>query len=325
MRKVAFYSVLNHRSLDPNKDTQAFKWAFLKHAHQSRNYQWVGDHSNADITFYLDIERERMCESFLLKYWKKLSDPRAIVINCVAQPIGIVRGIYTSLERPYHSEGRTEAGFYYRSDIVGRFTLLSHTIKREHLFSFSGNCSTHPVRGLMKELFQSNPAFRDTGDIIQVAHTQGDDQLMKTLEYSMQNDIATSSFVLCPRGVASSSQRLYEVMKMGRAPVIIADDWQPPRVNQCNWQDFAIFVRENEVNRIPEILSENQSRAVEMGVRARQTWERAFSAEAGFSTLCELGDRIVCAPRCGFEGALLQLPKWKYIKLLFNSVFSKLK
>ena len=50
--------------------------------------------------------------------------------------------------------------------------------------------------------------------------------------------------MICPRGWGSSSIRLFEVMEMGRVPVIISDAW----VNEApKWADFSVRVSEADV------------------------------------------------------------------------------
>jgi hypothetical protein len=75
-------------------------------------------------------------------------------------------------------------------------------------------------------------------------------------------------------------------MRMGRAPVILADGWIPPR--GPHWQEFAIQLSEKDFARIPRLLEEREAEAVEMGDRARREWERWFSEEVIFHHLVEL-------------------------------------
>jgi hypothetical protein len=90
-------------------------------------------------------------------------------------------------------------------------------------------------------------------------------------------------FVLCPRGVAPSSYRIFEAMKAGRVPVIIADEWVPPL--GPDWTEFSLRVPEAGLLDVPQILESLAARAPEMGVRASQAWERWFSREHAFQTV----------------------------------------
>jgi hypothetical protein len=87
--------------------------------------------------------------------------------------------------------------------------------------------------------------------------------------------ILDSNFVLCPRGIGAASMRLFEVMELGRAPVVISDAWQP--IPNLPWSDFALFVQEKDAEQIPALLEAARPRAAEMGRRAREVWERHYS------------------------------------------------
>ena len=50
--------------------------------------------------------------------------------------------------------------------------------------------------------------------------------------------LARTRFVLCPRGRGTSSLRLYETLAAGQVPVIISDQWVPPR--GPDWERFSL-------------------------------------------------------------------------------------
>ncbi len=66
--------------------------------------------------------------------------------------------------------------------------------------------------------------------------------------------IARSKFVLCPRGHGPSSFRLYEVLRAGRVPVIISDDWLPPP--EIDWPSLSVRVAERNVAQLPRLLED---------------------------------------------------------------------
>ena len=88
-------------------------------------------------------------------------------------------------------------------------------------------------------------------------------------------EIRRARFSLCPRGLSPSSYRLYESMQLGRCPVVISDDWMPP--DGPDWGRFAIFVRESEIRRLPEILPCERDRAEDRGRKAWEAWKEHFS------------------------------------------------
>jgi hypothetical protein len=76
-----------------------------------------------------------------------------------------------------------------------------------------------------------------------------------------------------------------ETMRTGRVPVIISDDWVEP--SGPKWEDFSIRVAENAVSDIPRLLEAREAQAVEMGMRARDEWQRWFSDEVAFHRVVE--------------------------------------
>jgi hypothetical protein len=86
-----------------------------------------------------------------------------------------------------------------------------------------------------------------------------------------------AKFSLCPAGWAPSSFRIYESMALGRCPVIIADDFTPPK--GPNWHDFALFYPQNKLKDLHPFLKEHEPIAKEMGSKAKEAFENYFSAE----------------------------------------------
>jgi hypothetical protein len=95
------------------------------------------------------------------------------------------------------------------------------------------------------------------------------------LKRAFVRDILEAKFALCPRGVGASSFRIFEAMQLGRAPVIIADDWSPPP--GPDWNSFAIFVPERHLARVPSILRHLEPEWQTRGQRARAAWEAFYS------------------------------------------------
>jgi glycosyltransferase involved in cell wall biosynthesis len=103
------------------------------------------------------------------------------------------------------------------------------------------------------------------------------DPQLKQPQLDFIDAILDAKFSLCPRGNGVASYRLQESLALGRAPVIISDDWVP--VSDLDWERFAIFVREREISNLPAILREHEARWKEMGDRALEAYESFFSRE----------------------------------------------
>jgi len=69
------------------------------------------------------------------------------------------------------------------------------------------------------------------------------------------NFTSRSKFSLCPRGYGPSSFRLYEAMQLKSVPVYVSDRHYLPWVNDINWKDICILIKENEIDTIEDVLN----------------------------------------------------------------------
>jgi hypothetical protein len=105
--------------------------------------------------------------------------------------------------------------------------------------------------------------------------------------------LARSRFVLCPRGNATSSVRLYETLAVGAVPVIIADDWVPPVGPE--WETFSIRWREGRVDGLIEMLEARDAEWPSMSKRARRAYDDYFSPDVYFHHVAERCRELVQA------------------------------
>jgi hypothetical protein len=63
-------------------------------------------------------------------------------------------------------------------------------------------------------------------------------------------------------------------MALGRAPVILSDDWVPP--DGVDWSECALIVKERDLARLPTILREHEHRWEAMGRNARRVYDGMF-------------------------------------------------
>ena len=162
------------------------------------------------------------------------------------------------------------------------------TEKRKYLFSFLGASRTHLVRKDIVAIDYKDSFLKDTSDKdLWLLNPEE----KKKFENEYVDVSKESYFVLCPRGVGVNSYRLFEVMQMGLATVIISDEWVP--FKGPIWEDFSIRIAENEVHKIPEILLERKKDAIKMGDMARKNWEQWFSKEVCFHHIANLCEELL--------------------------------
>jgi hypothetical protein len=203
-------------------------------------------------------------------------------------------GVFASIDRKHYSPRRVRSGFFL-SIQENPFLDYDTAPEREYLFSFVGSVKTWPVRAELKKLAHPRSHFVDTSTESLPVMTSGTDE-ERALFWRRYADIARrSKFVLCPRGAGASSIRLFEMMKMGRVPVILSDAWVPPLGPK--WDEFIIRVPEGQAAQVPAILEEREAEFLVMGEKARQAWVRWFSPETIFDTIVDWCLEIKAARR----------------------------
>jgi hypothetical protein len=196
---------------------------------------------------------------------------RCFVIDCADTSWELMPGVYTGLRRYQIDRNRFRSGGYLTeyNPVCDQVYAEKKDIEPQLLFSFRGAASS-PVR---QKIFAAN--FSSTEIAIQQIYRWCDHSGDEKLLYA--EELINSKFVLCPAGNCPTSIRLFETMKMGRVPVILADEWVPP--DGPAWQDFSIQVSESRVKELPEIIKTYEPDAFTMGKLARQAWEDWFSPD----------------------------------------------
>lgn len=187
-------------------------------------------------------------------------------------------GIYATIPHYLHQFPIYEYGFYIQSFDDWAFVDRVEFSKCQYLFSFIGSCTTHPKTRLK---------------ILELSHPQAylKDASIEKIDYHKYAEILNlSKFVLCPRGIGPSSIRIFEAMRQGRVPVIISDEWLAPL--GIEWDKFSIRVPEDRISSIPDLLTQMEDKAEEMGKIALECWQNNFSVEHSFDWIAEAAIRI---------------------------------
>ena len=191
--------------------------------------------------------------------------------------IPFLPGVYASLPQRWSRTDHTRSGSYLKAfghNYVPFRPLESPT----YLYSFIGKSTTHPVRTALLQLSHPRQYFKDTAPLWPYGDLSPDAR--RSLEDNYRQVSHESAFILAPRGVGTSSIRLFESLRMGRAPVIISNDWVPPE--GPDWNAFSVRISEEEIDTLPSRLESIEDQAAEMGMRAREAWTEWFSVEATF-------------------------------------------
>lgn len=196
--------------------------------------------------------------------------------------IPFLPGVYASLPGQWDRHDHTRTGGYLKA-FGHAYVPFKPLRDPTYLYSFIGKETTHPVRKALLELSHPRQYVKDTTALWPYGALPADQR--QELEGNYRRVSHESAFILAPRGTGTSSIRLFESLRMGRAPVIISDDWVPP--DGPDWESFSVRVPEAEVSTLPALLESMEDRAAEMGTRARAAWTNWFSAEATFHRVVE--------------------------------------
>ncbi|QGG96001.1 hypothetical protein [Actinomarinicola tropica] len=108
------------------------------------------------------------------------------------------------------------------------------------------------------------------------------------------DNLESSDYVLCVRGSGNYSYRLYEALSMGRIPVVVDTDLALPAPADVPWGDIAVWVRHQELDRLPELVAAHHAaldddERHDLQRRARAAWVEHLSPQGWFP---HLGERL---------------------------------
>lgn len=193
-----------------------------------------------------------------------------------------LRGLYPAVPRRWVHQGWALPAHYISAHIHKFSFTPEEGQNKDILFSFVGSSRAYPIRERIVQWRHPGGVVIDSSAKSDTGHwweKTNKDQFRDTF----RDVTRRSKFVICPRGVSSSSIRLFEAMEAGSVPVIIADDLELPLGPR--WEEFSLRVPERDVNDIPELVERWQDQATEMGLAARRTWEAYFSPQATFGAI----------------------------------------
>lgn len=196
---------------------------------------------------------------------------KSFVFDTQDTPLGLYPGLYCSLRRLLFSPARHRTSCYMQSfnEFIGQAEARAAPEFR-YLFTFQGNLTSR-TRG---QLFEANYGRDD----VLIERTQpfwNDTGGHRAFKQQYAQKILQSRYVLCPRGIGTSTFRLFETLQSGRVPVILSDSWVPPA--GIDWNAVSLRVPERDLARLPEICREALPRWDDMAREARRVWEEWFS------------------------------------------------
>ena len=247
-----------------------------------RIHQPVDSPAAADLVVFIensqyddDITFRRLRSHPLVRQ----SPSRCFMHNEQDHPFLALPGVYTALPDYFFDPAVAAVGpyLYPLNPAIGQ----AREMEPDLLFSFQGrpNCQVrrdllslqHP-RAVLRGTAAFNPFFTD----YQKDPTYFDD---------FARTLGRSKFVLCPRGVATSSIRFFEVLQAGRVPVVLSDHYVFPA--GPDWNEIALRIPERDFAQLPARLEAEEAGWQRRAQAARQAWEQWYAPEVLFHRMVE--------------------------------------
>lgn len=257
----------------------------------------VEDPQSADIVLIGNVRTENEYLRLRLNPVVLAHPEKCFVLNWGDFPARYLKGILTNLDRSIWNLGRFESGGFFtihpdfQNPYVNDFYLARSmpAEKRDYFFSFVGRDCTPLRNQLFKLKFSRGDVFvKDNSHFNNFSHQNTGATPERFLYFDA---MVRSKFALAPRGWGpGTSQRLFDAMQLGIAPVILSDKWVLPP--GPDWHSFAVFVREGSIADIEKILTKHEDRYQEMGRLARAAYEQYFHGEAYIRYLVDSCHRI---------------------------------
>ena len=241
----------------------------------SKKHSQADDPELADAILFLENNITKSIHDFrafsnteILRRWSH----KAYTLNYADTPVSFLPGLYVSLPMAQHDAKWTAAIPYPWPSPNPYLAGFQSTIANPgQCVTFRGSMS-HPVRNELINLFDQDGQLVSIQNVDRWFNHSDEEQL------DYLNEIANSKFVLCPRGIGTSTYRLYEALRLARVPVIISDEWVPPE--GIDWLSCSIRLAEDRLRDLPSAIRSYLERWPDMSQAAARTWHSAFDDSA---------------------------------------------
>lgn len=203
-------------------------------------------------------------DPFISQYFEKI-----FTITTDDSATGVLKGLYASIPKKRFDERyhRVVPYFEYNNEYV--FASESQT-ESSYMAGWYGNIRSSKLRRELFDRWGDNANFCLKQTESWYNHNEEEKRAYVQL-------ITNSYFSLCPKGWAAPSPRIYESMALGRCPVIISDQFVPPK--GPDWTKFSLLYPENDIGGLESFLQQHLKSALELGSNAKQAWNQYFAGD----------------------------------------------
>jgi hypothetical protein len=116
-------------------------------------------------------------------------------------------------------------------------------------------------------------------------HTDTAQKSPEVLRKEFVENLLSSDYALDVRGDANNTIRLFEILSLGRIPVILDTERNLPFRDVINYEDFSLIIDFRDIKRLPDIIAEfnssvSEEKLFDMQRTARETFLRYFRVDA---------------------------------------------
>jgi hypothetical protein len=276
-----------------------------------RAHTLVEDPAAADLVLFLDGHqhwRDLTLSAIVEHPLTRRDRNRAFLYNEMDQPWCAMPGLYVAMPRRSFDWRRQRPCAYLTVVNDLATTPAPAAPQPDLLFSYLGRLG-HPVREAIVQLRHPRAIVEDTS---RFSFFGPNTEEIAAQKRRYADVLRRSKFVLCPVGSGTSSFRLFETMAAATVPVIVSDEWVPPRGPR--WEDFSITVPERRVRDLPAIVAERESDQPAMARAARAAWEEWFAPDVLFHRMIE-ACRDISESRATSEKAPARHFDLRYLRL----------
>lgn len=151
------------------------------------------------------------------------------------------------------------------------------------------------LRSKALKIFAESPSLVNTNFIItkgseSVYLSTHDPEIRQKTRSEYVKNLVESDYLLCCRGSANYSIRLYEILSCGRIPIFINTDCVLPFDFIIDWKKYCIWIEEKEIPYIAEKVAEFHSNIsdqefIDLQHECRNLWKKWLSAEGFYTNL----------------------------------------
>jgi hypothetical protein len=196
-------------------------------------------------------------------------------------PINIPNNVFLFRSGMYKSQKKSNEFLIphiWTSDGIdnNRFPPLGK-VTHHPIVGFCGCINTHPCRFTHINKLNMSPDIKKKF-ILRSQYWAGKPHDSQVIN-EFTNNIKESHFTLCSRGNGNWSARFYQVLHLGRIPIVVNTDLVLPFEDRINWRDIIVFCdSENDINNNIRSFWRNKN-IVEAQNKCRETYEAYLAPE----------------------------------------------